>query len=144
MMCRHSLSVTCCWHILLTKSSVPHFTPSPQFAPCYPTGLIYVQCGGYTLNPRSLQSPFVIADRHITLQTAFLGAFTHQFPATIIHYSWPWNQKPNIHFMQPPFVVLHLTYAKFQVFLKTCYCTQFQDLRFSSVSIAPASQICGL
>jgi hypothetical protein len=39
------------------------------------------------------------------------------------------------------FVVLHLTYGKFLVFHETCYCTQFQDLRFSSVCIAPASQV---
>jgi hypothetical protein len=85
-MCRHSLSVTCCQHFLLPKKSVPRFTPSPHFAPCYPTGVIHVQCDGYTHNLRSLQSPFVNVDRHITLQTEFLGAFIYQFPATVIHY----------------------------------------------------------
>lgn len=141
MMCRHSLSVTCCQHFLSPKKSVPHFTPPPHFAPHYPTGLIHVQCSGYTHNLRSLQSPFVYVDRQITLQTEFLRAFTHQFPATVIHYYWPSNQKPNVHFMQTPFLCFAFN---FQIFLKTCYCTQFQDLRFSSVSIAPASKICGL
>jgi len=139
-MCRYSyLTVTCCQHFLLPKKSVSCFTPTPHFAPCYPTHLIHVQCGGYTHNLRSLQPPFVNVNRHITFQTEFLGALT------VIHYQWPSNQKSNVHFMQTPFCCFVFNLWKFfQVFFKTCYCTQFRELRFSGVSFAPASKICGL
>jgi hypothetical protein len=94
-----------------------------------------------TLNLRSMQSPFVIVDRNTTLHTQFLGTFTiylHTHSQLQLFITYGHQTKSQIYILcSHHFVVLHLTYEKFHVFLKTCYCTQFQDLRFNDASIAP-------